>query len=63
LVEGRYEEWAEIRRQELEGEFLSLLVELATLDEERGEYIPAIDTLKRVLFTQTTRLPEGSSSA
>ena len=49
LPADRYEEWAEIRRQELKGEFLSLLVELATLYEERGEYIPAIDTLKRAL--------------
>ena len=28
---------------------LSLLVELATLYEERGEYVPAIETLRRAL--------------
>ena len=49
LPGDRYEEWAESRRQELRGEFLSLLVELATLYEERGEYGQAIDTLKRVM--------------
>jgi predicted ATPase/DNA-binding SARP family transcriptional activator/DNA-binding CsgD family transcriptional regulator len=49
LPADRYEEWAEIRRQELKGEILSLLVELATLYERRGEYVPAIDTLKRAL--------------
>jgi predicted ATPase/DNA-binding SARP family transcriptional activator/DNA-binding CsgD family transcriptional regulator/Flp pilus assembly protein TadD len=49
LPEDRYEEWAETRRQELKEEFLSLLVELATLYEERGEYLPGIETLKRVL--------------
>ena len=36
LPEDRYEEWAESRRQELRRRFLSLLVELAGLYEERG---------------------------
>jgi len=49
LPEDRYEEWAESRRQELKGEFLSLLVELANLYEARGEYGHAIETLKRTL--------------
>jgi predicted ATPase/DNA-binding SARP family transcriptional activator len=49
LPGDRYEEWAETRRQELKEEFLSLLIELATLYEERGEYIPAIETLKKAL--------------
>ena len=37
LPEDRYEEWAEVRRQELRRMFLSLLVELATVLEERAE--------------------------
>ena len=49
LPEDRYEGWAETRRQELKGEFLSLLIELAILYEERGEYLSAIDTLNRAL--------------
>ena len=36
LPEDRYEEWAEVRRQQLRRTFLSLLIELARLCEERG---------------------------
>jgi DNA-binding SARP family transcriptional activator len=51
LPEDRYEEWAESRRQELRRTFLSLLVGLAGLYEERGreELEPAVQALQRVL--------------
>jgi DNA-binding SARP family transcriptional activator len=55
LPEDRYEEWAESRRQELRRTFLSLLVELAGLYEERGEdAVPAIQALQRVLAEEPT---------
>jgi DNA-binding SARP family transcriptional activator len=55
LPEDRYEEWAESRRQELGRTFLSLLVELAGLYEERGEdAVPAIQALQRVLAEEPT---------
>lgn len=44
-----YEEWAESRRRELRGTYLDLLVELAGLYEELGDYGPAIEALRRVL--------------
>ena len=37
LPEDRYEEWAQSRRGELRRTFVSLLIELARLYEERGE--------------------------
>lgn len=49
-----YEEWTEVRRQELRGIFLSLLVELAELYEERGESEPAADALRRALVEEPT---------
>jgi len=49
LPEDRYEEWAENRRQKLRDMFLSLLIELAFLYEERREYGRGIDTLQRAL--------------
>ena len=49
LPEDRYEEWAESRREELRRTFLSLLVAVAALHEERGEYGPAVEALRRVL--------------
>ena len=48
LPQDRYEEWAEGRREELRRLHLTLLVELAKLHEERGEYGSAIEALKRV---------------
>jgi predicted ATPase/DNA-binding SARP family transcriptional activator/DNA-binding CsgD family transcriptional regulator len=48
LPEDRYEEWAEVRRGELRRSFLSLLIELAALYEERREHGLAIETLRRV---------------
>ncbi len=56
LPEDRYEEWAEGRRQELRQTFLSLLVELAGLYEERREegVAPAVQALQRVLAEEPT---------
>jgi predicted ATPase/DNA-binding SARP family transcriptional activator/DNA-binding CsgD family transcriptional regulator len=57
LPENRYEEWAESRRRELRQKFLSLLVELARLYEERGaeeELEPAVQALQRALAKDST---------
>jgi predicted ATPase/DNA-binding SARP family transcriptional activator/DNA-binding CsgD family transcriptional regulator len=54
LPEDRYEEWAEDSRQELRRSYLSLLVELAGLYEQRGEYEGAIEALRRVLAEEPT---------
>ena len=57
LPEDRYEEWAEGRRQELRQTFLSLLVELAGLYQERGaeeDLAPAVQALQRVLAEEPT---------
>ena len=54
LPEDRYEEWAEASRQELRSSHLSLLVELAELHEERGEYGPAIEALRRAQTEEIT---------
>jgi predicted ATPase/DNA-binding SARP family transcriptional activator/DNA-binding CsgD family transcriptional regulator len=48
LPADRYEEWAEDRRQELRRLDVALLVELAGIYEERGEYGAAIEALRRV---------------
>jgi DNA-binding SARP family transcriptional activator len=48
LPEDRYEEWAEARREDLRHMYLALLVELAGLYEDRGEYGLGVDTLRRV---------------
>jgi predicted ATPase/DNA-binding CsgD family transcriptional regulator len=48
LPADRYEEWAEDRRQQLRRLDLTLLVELAGIYEERGEYGPAIEVLTTV---------------
>ena len=52
LPQDRYEPWAEQRRAELRELYLSLLVELAALYEERGEYEPAIEALNRVVVEE-----------
>ena len=44
-----YEAWAEERREGLRLTHLSLLLEMAGLHEERGEYGPGIEALRRVL--------------
>ena len=49
LPDDRYEEWVESRRQELRGTFLSLLIELAGLYEDRDDYGRGVETLKRTL--------------
>jgi predicted ATPase/DNA-binding SARP family transcriptional activator/DNA-binding CsgD family transcriptional regulator len=46
LPEDRYEEWTAGRRQELRRLYLSLLVELAGLYEERGEDDSAVEVLR-----------------
>jgi tetratricopeptide (TPR) repeat protein len=48
LPADRYEEWAEDRRKQLRRLDVALLVELADIYEERGEYGPAIEALRRV---------------
>ncbi len=55
LPGDRYEDWAEGRRQELRGTFLSLLIDLARLYEERREHEPAIETLRRLLVEEPAR--------
>ena len=52
LPQDRYEPWVEQRRAELRELYLSLLVELAALYEERGEYEPAIEALNRVVVEE-----------
>ncbi len=54
LPEDRYEEWAEDRRQGLRTTYLALLVELSGLHEERGEFGPAIEALRRAVEEEPT---------
>jgi predicted ATPase/DNA-binding SARP family transcriptional activator len=49
LPGDRYEAWAEDRRQDLRLTYLSLLLEMARLHEEREDYEPAIEALGRVV--------------
>jgi predicted ATPase/DNA-binding SARP family transcriptional activator/DNA-binding CsgD family transcriptional regulator len=49
LPEDRYQAWAEERRAQLRELYLSLLLEMAALHEERGEYGQAIEVLRRAL--------------
>jgi DNA-binding SARP family transcriptional activator len=49
LPEDRYEEWAQSRREELRRLYVTLLVELARLYEDRGEGGRAIEALERVV--------------
>jgi DNA-binding SARP family transcriptional activator len=55
LPRDPYEEWAEVPREGLRQLFLALLVELASLHEERGEYGPGIEALRRILVEEPTR--------
>jgi predicted ATPase/DNA-binding SARP family transcriptional activator/DNA-binding CsgD family transcriptional regulator len=55
LPRDPYEEWAEVPREGLGQLFLSLLVELANLHEERGEYGAGIEALRRALVEEPTR--------
>lgn len=52
LPEDRYEEWTETRRGELRRLHLSLLLELAGLYEERGEYGPALEALRGAIVEE-----------
>jgi DNA-binding SARP family transcriptional activator len=49
LPGDRYEAWAEDRRQGLRLTYLSLLLKMAGLHEEREDYEPAIEALGRVV--------------
>ena len=49
LPEDIYEEWAEARRMELGQSYLTLLVEMAELYEERGDLKSAIDALRETV--------------
>src|SRR5215217_2951978 len=54
LPEDPYEPWVEERREELRGTYLSLLVKLAALYEERKEFEPAIEALQRAVAEKQT---------
>lgn len=49
LPGDRYEAWAEDRREGLRQTYLSLLLEMAGLHEERADYKPAIEAMERVV--------------
>src|SRR5215212_795879 len=49
-----YEEWAEGRRERLRQAYLSLLVELSRLYEERKEYGTALEALRRAVEEEPT---------
>jgi predicted ATPase/DNA-binding SARP family transcriptional activator len=55
LPADRYEDWAEEPRRRLSEVYLSLLLGLASLHEERGEYDPATDAVRRVVAEEPTR--------
>src|SRR5215218_854024 len=54
LPQDRYEAWAEERRAQLRGVYLSLLLELAALYEERKEFGEAIEALGRAVAEDPT---------
>jgi predicted ATPase/DNA-binding SARP family transcriptional activator len=49
LPQERYEDWAQGPRERLQRTYLNLLLELAELHQDRGEYAQAITTLRRVV--------------
>src|SRR5215213_1359432 len=55
LPTDRYEEWADEHRLRLHETYLSLLLGLARLHEERGEYGLAIEALRRVVAEEPAR--------
>jgi DNA-binding SARP family transcriptional activator len=55
LPEDRYEPCVEGRRAELRETYLSLLLELATACEERGELGPATEALRRAVAEEPTQ--------
>jgi DNA-binding SARP family transcriptional activator len=54
LPEDRYEAWSENRREDLRQVYLTLLVELAGLYEERDEYELATEVLRMATATEPT---------
>ena len=52
LPEDRYEGWAQQRREALHATYLSLLVELALLHEEREEFEGAIGALRKAVVAE-----------
>jgi predicted ATPase/DNA-binding SARP family transcriptional activator len=54
LPEDRYETWVEERRAQLRELYLSLLLELGALYEEREEFEAAIETLGKVVTQEPT---------
>jgi DNA-binding SARP family transcriptional activator len=55
LPEDRYEEWAVGRREELHGEFLAILEELAAMLEARGDLDGAARTVRRLVAAEPLR--------
>jgi predicted ATPase/DNA-binding SARP family transcriptional activator/DNA-binding CsgD family transcriptional regulator len=55
LPTDRYEEWTLARRQDLRRVYLTLLLELAGIYEESGEYEPAIEALTSVTMEDPAR--------
>lgn len=55
LPEDRYETWTEEKREKLRRSYHALLIELAGLYEERGEYEPAIEALRRVVAEEPVK--------
>jgi DNA-binding SARP family transcriptional activator len=55
LPQDRYEAWVEEKRDELRQLYHALLLELAGLYEEREEYSPAIESLRRVVAEEPTK--------
>jgi DNA-binding SARP family transcriptional activator len=55
LPEDRYEAWVEERRAQLRELYLSLLLELGALCEEREEFEPATKALGRIVAVEPTR--------
>jgi len=49
LPEDRYEGWAEERRRELRQTYLSLILDLAAIQEERGEHERGVEVLRRAV--------------
>lgn len=49
LPQDRYEDWVSQRREELRQEYVSLLLDLASVDETAGDLSPAIETLQRAV--------------
>ena len=55
LPGDRYEEWADKHRRRLRETYLALLLGLASLHEEHGNYEPAIEALRRIISKEPAR--------